>query len=179
MSLRPPNDAVALPPWAKSYLHKGSAVAGFFIGIAAAEAQKRWAAAVQKRVGVTASMLSSMKAVRMTGLDGHLAAQIANLKQQELGQSNRFRRITTARNAISTWQALRFRDSTMLTIPTPGNFSLFMSPALTVRDVSLLQRLILAVDSCVFSLPSTSQFILPRLAVARSLRLPHSRLCQL
>lgn len=74
---------------------------GYFVGNLAAAAQKNWADAVQKRVDVTSSMLSSMKAIKMMGLAEQVSVRVQDLKRYELDQSNKFRRITTARNAIS------------------------------------------------------------------------------
>jgi len=93
-----------------------SATGAFFVGKASANAQKRWVDAVQKRVGITASMLGSMKAVKMMGWSALFAERVKDLKSIELKQSNRFRYITTIRNTIS-------------------NFSLIMAPALTVRKL--------------------------------------------
>ncbi|KAE9364281.1 P-loop containing nucleoside triphosphate hydrolase protein [Stipitochalara longipes BDJ] len=90
----------------------GSAGASYFIGNAAANAQKNWVDAVQKRVGVTASMLGSMKAVKMIGLSALFSNRIQKLRVFELRQSGKFRYITTTRNTIS-------------------NFSSIMAPALT------------------------------------------------
>lgn len=99
----------------------GSATAAYFVGSASANAQKNWVDAVQKRVGVTASMLGSMKAVKMMGLSARFSDRIQKLKMFELKQSNKFRYITTTRNAVS-------------------NFSMIMAPALTFAVYTAVDR---------------------------------------
>lgn len=60
-------------------------------------AQKRWIQAIQTRVDTTASMLGSMKAVKMLGFTDILASMIQGLRVSELNLSGLFRRLTCVR----------------------------------------------------------------------------------
>ena len=53
--------------------------------------QKAWVQAVQRRVGMTSSMLSSMKAVKMMGLSDTMSNIIHGQRVRELGLSRGYR----------------------------------------------------------------------------------------
>ncbi|KYK61504.1 hypothetical protein DCS_02646 [Drechmeria coniospora] len=64
--------------------------------------QVTWLAAVQARVAATASMLSSMKGIRMSGLAAIHASIIHGARATELGESLPFRRIVVVTNVFCT-----------------------------------------------------------------------------
>jgi ATP-binding cassette, subfamily C (CFTR/MRP), member 1 len=49
--------------------------------------------AIQKRVGVTTEIIGSMKGVKMTGLSEKIRDQIQGLRDYELEESKRFRKV--------------------------------------------------------------------------------------
>ena len=55
--------------------------------------QERWLKAIEKRIGATTAMLSSMKGVKMCGLTEILRANIHDLRVQELEISKGFRKL--------------------------------------------------------------------------------------
>ncbi|KAH8589323.1 P-loop containing nucleoside triphosphate hydrolase protein [Bisporella sp. PMI_857] len=57
----------------------------------AAKRQGIWMKALQKRVGITSTMLSSMKGVKMAGLTDKLASIIQTLRLDEITSASRFR----------------------------------------------------------------------------------------
>jgi ATP-binding cassette subfamily C (CFTR/MRP) protein 1 len=65
-----------------------------------AQSQKTWLDKIQARVDATASMLGSIKAVKMTGLTPDLGSRIHNLRETEIQTASTFRgmlvKITTA-----------------------------------------------------------------------------------
>ena len=107
-----------------------STIGAFLVGKAIMKAQKKWVDAVETRVSSTATILKSTKAIKMTGLADFVIPFLQGLRIEELNRSKHFRKATTARNAISKSRAEIFEFS--LLTSSPGNFSLIMSPALTV-----------------------------------------------
>ncbi|KAH8803106.1 putative ABC transporter [Xylogone sp. PMI_703] len=61
--------------------------------------QKNWNLATQTRIGATSSMISSMKAVKMLGLQRYLSNQIQNLRAEELEAASKVRWMTVYYNA--------------------------------------------------------------------------------
>ena len=55
--------------------------------------QKEWAAAIQRRVAATASVLYKMKGIKMTSLSETIAKQVQDLRVSELNISSKFRRV--------------------------------------------------------------------------------------
>jgi ATP-binding cassette subfamily C (CFTR/MRP) protein 1 len=53
--------------------------------------QRIWVAAIQRRVGITSSMLGSMKSVKMMGLSDNLFDTLHNLRIRELNLMKKFR----------------------------------------------------------------------------------------
>ncbi len=64
--------------------------------------QKAWNEAIQQRVAATSSMLSSMKAIKMMGLQHCLANITRKLREEELRMASRVRWIMVYYNA-SGW----------------------------------------------------------------------------
>jgi ABC-type bacteriocin/lantibiotic exporter with double-glycine peptidase domain len=67
-----------------------------FIG----RAQTVWMAAVQKRVGLTASVISSMKNVKISGLSAPVSQFVQRLRVEELAAGARFRQLYIAAAAL-------------------------------------------------------------------------------
>ena len=55
--------------------------------------QRRWMQAIQKRVGVTTEAIGSIKGIKMTGLTDKISEQIQSLREFEMDESKRFRRV--------------------------------------------------------------------------------------
>ena len=68
--------------------------------------QGSWAAAVQKRVAMTSSMLGSMKSVKMMGLSTMLTDTIHNQRLRELKLGAKFRWSIVWLNTIGKWAIL-------------------------------------------------------------------------
>lgn len=62
------------------------------IGAVAEKFQQEWMQFLQKRVGITATMLSAMKGVKMTGLTPILGKYIQGLRVGEIEIAAKFRR---------------------------------------------------------------------------------------
>lgn len=56
--------------------------------------QRIWIQSIQKRIGETATMLGSMKAVKMLGLEKRSTNTIRNLRTSEIEKAKRFRTLT-------------------------------------------------------------------------------------
>ncbi len=70
-------------------------VAGY-IGKLVPPRQRRWMAAIQKRVGITSDVISSMKGVKVAGLSEKAEKQIEDLRSYELERSTAFRKTQIA-----------------------------------------------------------------------------------
>ncbi|KAJ8113248.1 hypothetical protein ONZ43_g5194 [Nemania bipapillata] len=68
-------------------------VASFFIGKRSAVQQRVWLSATEKRIQATKHMLSSLKAIKMTGADTRAAATIQKLRNLEFESSKTLRRL--------------------------------------------------------------------------------------
>ncbi|GKT64923.1 ABC multidrug transporter [Colletotrichum tofieldiae] len=55
--------------------------------------QRRWMQAIQKRVGLTTEIIGSVKGVKMSGLSATVQDQIQGLREFEIDESKRFRRM--------------------------------------------------------------------------------------
>ncbi len=55
--------------------------------------QRRWMAAIQKRVGITSDIVGAMKGVKVAGLSEKVDKQIEDLRSYELDRSVQFRRM--------------------------------------------------------------------------------------
>ncbi|KAI0109485.1 putative ATP-binding cassette transporter [Nemania sp. FL0031] len=67
--------------------------ASFFIGKRSAVQQRIWLTATEKRIQATKHMLSSLKAIKMTGADARAAATIRQLRSLEFESSKTLRRL--------------------------------------------------------------------------------------
>ncbi|KAI1736568.1 putative ATP-binding cassette transporter [Xylaria scruposa] len=70
-----------------------STVASVFIGKRSAGQQRTWLAATERRIQGTKHMLSSLKAIKMTGADRRAAAAIEKLRSLEFESSKTLRRL--------------------------------------------------------------------------------------
>lgn len=81
---------------------------GICIGIAARlgklvpPRQRRWMAAIQKRVGITADIIAAVKGVKVAGLTEKVDQQIQALRDEELERSVAFRRMQIATQLLGT-----------------------------------------------------------------------------
>lgn len=55
--------------------------------------QRKWMAAIQKRVGITSDILGVMKGVKMLGISEPLSKQIQGLRDFEIAESKKFRKL--------------------------------------------------------------------------------------
>ncbi|KAH8723179.1 P-loop containing nucleoside triphosphate hydrolase protein [Phaeosphaeriaceae sp. PMI808] len=69
----------------------GCAAFAVLLGSTAGQRQKIWMEAVETRISATASMLSSMKSVKMLGISTQLGAAIQKMRLDELGSATNFR----------------------------------------------------------------------------------------
>lgn len=60
----------------------------------AGDSQKTWMAGVQKRVSLTATVIASMKSLKLSGLSGTVSDFVQQLRVEELAAGGRFRKIT-------------------------------------------------------------------------------------
>ncbi|KIM98582.1 hypothetical protein OIDMADRAFT_181890 [Oidiodendron maius Zn] len=58
------------------------------------DSQRAWMARVQKRVGLTATVISSMKNLKLSGLSGAVSDFVQKLRVEELAAASRFRKIS-------------------------------------------------------------------------------------
>ncbi|KAH8736482.1 P-loop containing nucleoside triphosphate hydrolase protein [Ilyonectria robusta] len=65
------------------------------------DSQKAWMSWVQKRVGLTASVVAKMKSVKMSGLTTPITDSIQQLRVDELAASGRFRGLTVVSSVIA------------------------------------------------------------------------------
>lgn len=68
--------------------------------------QKAWNEATQKRLALTASMLSSMKSLKMLGVTPHTESMVQDLRLQELEMARKVRWMMVAYNASGMFFAL-------------------------------------------------------------------------
>lgn len=92
------------------------------------KAQKRWIQAIQTRIDTTASMLGSMKAVKMLGFTDILASMVQGLRVSELNLSGLFRRLTCVRVFLGKAYP-PFRQS--VTHDLTGNSIILLGPLAT------------------------------------------------
>jgi ABC-type multidrug transport system fused ATPase/permease subunit len=60
----------------------------------AGPSQRAWMAGVQQRVGLTATVIGSMKSIKLSGLSEAVADYVQNLRVEELTAGSRFRKMT-------------------------------------------------------------------------------------
>lgn len=77
--------------------------------------QRLWMAAIQKRVGITSDILSSMRGIKMTGLAEPITKQIQALRDFELAESRKFRKVQIVSIMMSGWPILVPRSGFTLT----------------------------------------------------------------
>jgi ATP-binding cassette subfamily C (CFTR/MRP) protein 1 len=76
------------------------------IGIISRVRQKVWTAAVQQRIAMTSSMLSSMKSLKMMGLSDEIYENIQSQRIKEMEFVKRFRWMIVLLNAIGLYRSL-------------------------------------------------------------------------
>lgn len=65
--------------------------------------QKAWNVATQERIAMTTSMLTSMKSLKMLGVDTYTEALVQNLRLRELDMAKKVRWMMVAYNASGTF----------------------------------------------------------------------------
>lgn len=70
-----------------------SAVGSAYVAKSAITKQLRWVKAIEKRVGITSTMLSGMKGVKLSGLTPKLGSLIQKLRESELVDMAAFRKV--------------------------------------------------------------------------------------
>ncbi|KAK1450743.1 ABC transporter [Colletotrichum cuscutae] len=85
--------------------------------------QRRWMQAIQKRVGITTEVIGSIKGVKMSGLTSTVQDQIQGLRDFELGESKRFRRVQILNVLI-------------------GQFPSIMTPSITFAAFGIISNLL-------------------------------------
>ncbi|KAK1598438.1 ABC transporter [Colletotrichum navitas] len=95
---------------------------GLRVGQRVPPLQRKWMQAIQKRVGITTEIVGSMKGVKMSGLSAMAQDQIQGLRDFELDESKKFRRM----------QILNV---------TVGKFPSIMTPPITFAAFAIVQKL--------------------------------------
>ncbi|KAK1994906.1 P-loop containing nucleoside triphosphate hydrolase protein [Colletotrichum falcatum] len=84
--------------------------------------QRKWMEAIQKRVSVTTEMVGSVKGVKMSGLSATVRDQIQGLRDFELEESKKFRRMQIVNVVVAQFPSV-------------------MTPSITFAAFALVQRL--------------------------------------
>ncbi|KXH37008.1 ABC transporter [Colletotrichum simmondsii] len=84
--------------------------------------QRRWMQAIQKRVGITTEIIGSVKGVKMSGLTSTVQDQIQGLRDFELDESKKFRRVQILNVLI-------------------GQFPSIMTPSITFAAFGIISKL--------------------------------------
>ncbi|GJC84262.1 ABC transporter atnG [Colletotrichum liriopes] len=95
---------------------------GVKIGQLVPPRQRRWMQAIQKRVGLTTEIIGSVKGVKMSGLSATVQGQIQGLREFEIDESKRFRRMQFVNIII-------------------GQFPSIMTPSITFTAFAIIQKL--------------------------------------
>ncbi|OHE94372.1 ABC transporter [Colletotrichum orchidophilum] len=83
--------------------------------------QRRWMQAIQKRVGITTEIIGSVKGVKMSGLTNTVQDQIQGLRDFELDESKKFRRVQILNVLI-------------------GQFPSIMTPSITFAAFAIISK---------------------------------------
>lgn len=67
------------------------------------DASEVWAAAIQKRVAKTVSVLSEMKSIKIIGIEPVVTKYIQDLREKEIECSIKARRIEVVRMSLCKW----------------------------------------------------------------------------
>lgn len=68
-------------------------IAAVGVSTLAGPRQELWLKAIEKRVDATAKILGSMKTIKMTGLEQKMSTILQNRRNNEIRQSEKFRRL--------------------------------------------------------------------------------------
>lgn len=118
--------------------------------------QKEWLKAVQKRVAITSSALSSMRGIKMQGLTDRLSDDLHELRVQELEYAKPFRRNIIATAGISNATALCGPAITFIVyiLIERSKHSVTLSNAQTFTSLSLISLLSTPVSELVQTIPT-------------------------
>ncbi|EXJ85589.1 hypothetical protein A1O1_05954 [Capronia coronata CBS 617.96] len=92
--------------------------AGLKVAASMGERQRLWLQSIERRIKATSEMLSSMKEVRMGGLQARLEAELRDLRQKEIESSRKFK------NALALIVCLSYTTAVMAPVFSFGIFSL-------------------------------------------------------
>ncbi|KZL85583.1 abc transporter [Colletotrichum incanum] len=96
--------------------------AGVKVGQLVPPRQRRWMQAIQKRVGLITEIIGSVKGVKMSGLSATVQHQIQGLREFEIEESKRFRRMQFVNIIV-------------------GQFPSIMTPSITFTAFAIVQKL--------------------------------------
>ncbi|KAF4629350.1 hypothetical protein G7Y89_g8798 [Cudoniella acicularis] len=118
--------------------------------------QKEWIEAVQKRVAITSSALSSMKGIKMQGLTDRLSEDLQELRVQELEFAKPFRRNIIATAGISNITVLCGPFATFITyiVIERSRDTTTLSIAQAFTSLSLISLLSSPVSELVQTIPT-------------------------
>ncbi len=68
--------------------------------------QRQWLEAIEKRVKVTSDMLSSMKEVRMAGLQSRMKLELQRLRAKEVEDSRAYKNALVVIVTLCKWTSL-------------------------------------------------------------------------
>ncbi len=86
-------------------------VAAAQIGRLVPPRQRKWMAAIQKRMGITADVIGAMKGVKVAGLSDKAEVQIEQLRSYELVRSTSFRRMQVCNMLLGKSRLLNDEDT--------------------------------------------------------------------
>ncbi|OJJ46205.1 hypothetical protein ASPZODRAFT_152404 [Penicilliopsis zonata CBS 506.65] len=129
----------------------GCTLVSFLIGKWAKDSQKEFIGAIQRRVAITSSSLSSIKAVKMLGLTERISTILHNLRCDELRYALPFRRNILFTAGVSNVSALCGPAITFILYVKTSGMSLNVVQAFT--SLSLISLLSTPVSAIVQAIP--------------------------
>ncbi|KFA48354.1 hypothetical protein S40293_04500 [Stachybotrys chartarum IBT 40293] len=126
------------------------------LGKMSASSQKSWIEAVQRRVAATASALTNMKGVKMTGLAKVFDVELSNLRSSELRISRRYRWILSVSATFSNMSVPAISALTIavyVAISRYNTTGLVFDSAFAFTMISLISLLAHPVQAMSFAIP--------------------------
>ncbi|KAI0126691.1 P-loop containing nucleoside triphosphate hydrolase protein [Xylariales sp. AK1849] len=161
---------IALAMWILSLQLGAACVAPFIVALLCAGGtaimakmlpprQRQWISAIQKRVGITSDILGEMKGIKMTGISDPITKQIQGLRDFELAESRKFRKLQIMLVTMNTVPMLSMSAVTFtvfaIVAKVSGSGTLGITQAFT--SLSLLSVLVVPVGILVVSWSSIIQ----------------------
>lgn len=118
-------------------------------------AQKEWLESIERRVASTASVLSNMKGVKMTGLSECVGETLQQSRITELKVSAKFRRILGLSVVIGCISTVGIPVATLVTyvLMMQANGNLNLSPSLAFTALSLVSLLAYPIQNLARAIP--------------------------